>query len=55
MKPTTVLTAGSFSMIATSCFILRPISSEEIDWSARRPPFSRPESWIGKKPFGMAM
>ena len=55
VKAVTVRTAGSFIRMPTISFSLRPISADEIDWSARRPPCSRPESWFGKNPFGMAM
>ncbi len=55
VKPTTVATAGSRWMMATTCLSFSPIACDEMLWSARSPPWSWPVSCCGKKPLGAAL
>ena len=48
-------TAGSARTISTSRPIFCCIDWNELDWSPRIPPISRPVSCCGKKPFGISM
>ena len=52
VKPTTVSTAGSLPTIATKASSLPCIDWNELLWSARSPPVTRPVSCWGKKPLG---